>query len=92
MPLSSGCSVSAFRENIAKMIREGRPRDQAVAAAISTLRRSCQKRGKPMPDIGEIVPFEEVDNAVIEIILAKLEESKIFCRPTRIWGPFDYRK
>ena len=89
MPLNSGCSLRAFRDNIAKMIREGRPRDQAVAAAISALRQGCKQRGKPMPDIGEIVPAAEIDEEIIKIILAALKEEQAG-RQTTVWGLYDY--
>ena len=41
MPINKGCSISAFRENVSMLIREGRERDQALAIAISTLKKAC---------------------------------------------------
>lgn len=34
MPLKNGCDYETVRENVAKMIREGRDQKQAVAIAI----------------------------------------------------------
>lgn len=40
MPLKRGKSRATIAHNIAKMREEGRPQDQAVAAALDTARRS----------------------------------------------------
>jgi len=34
MPLKNGCDRETIRDNVAKLIREGRKRDQAVAIAL----------------------------------------------------------
>lgn len=44
MPLKSGSSDETRSENIAEMIRSGRPRDQAVAAAYRKQRESSGKK------------------------------------------------
>lgn len=44
MPLKKGYGQKTIRKNIRKMIREGYPQRQAVAASLSTARKS--KRGK----------------------------------------------
>lgn len=49
MPLQKSCSLDAFKANVAELIRSGKPRDQAVAIAHSTLRESCKSAGKPTP-------------------------------------------
>lgn len=41
MPLDNKCSQEAFDRNVKISVDEGRPRDQAVAIAFSTLRRAC---------------------------------------------------
>ena len=51
MPLNKGCSLKAYRDNIAKMIEEGTPRDQAVAIAERTLDVECRRKGKPIPSL-----------------------------------------
>lgn len=51
MPLDRGCSLKAYRDNIAKMIEEGTPRDQAVAIAERTLDVECRRKGKPIPSL-----------------------------------------
>jgi len=45
MPLRKGRSLQTIRENIAMLIREGRPRDQAVAIAMRAAGRA-RKKGK----------------------------------------------
>lgn len=39
MPLKNGCSKKTISDNVAMLIREGRPRDQAVAIALDHARR-----------------------------------------------------
>lgn len=41
MPLKKTCSVSAFKDNISFLYREGYEQDQAVAIAFETLRKAC---------------------------------------------------
>lgn len=36
MPIIQGCSKDAVSKNISTLVREGRPRDQAVAIALET--------------------------------------------------------
>lgn len=90
MPLKNGCSVKTFRANISEMISKGRPNDQAVAIALRTLRESCKKMGKKMPDVGELVPPMDIDpeavEALIEIILAEEADKDCCGRSTAVWG------
>lgn len=43
MPLEKSASKKAVSRNISKMIREGYPQKQAVAAALSTQRKAKRK-------------------------------------------------
>lgn len=47
MPLKPGKSQSAISSNIKEMIHSGHPRNQAVAAALSTARKAMEKGGSP---------------------------------------------
>ena len=44
MPLHKGTSKAVISENIGEMINAGHPKDQAVAAAYSTARKSAGHR------------------------------------------------
>ena len=90
MPLHTGCSLRSFRDNISKLIKEGRDRSQAVAIAIRTLKDSCRDRGKPMPDIGEIISDKTIDEGLIEIIFSEISSDSHPCRPTGVWRHYDY--
>lgn len=46
MPLKKSSSKKAVGSNIRKMMREGYPQKQAVAAALSTQRRARRKKKK----------------------------------------------
>ena len=46
MPLIRRCSLSAFNKNVSELIRSGRKRNVAVAAAISTLKSACKVTSK----------------------------------------------
>jgi len=103
MPLNKGCSLSAFRDNISKLVGEGYSNKQAVAIAADTLRRSCKALDRPLPEIGEIVPpaweievvLEEAPTGASELDPNPESETKkadFPFRPTGIWGLFDYRK
>lgn len=47
MPLKKSKSKKAVGENISKMVREGYPQKQAVAAALETQRRAGGGKKKP---------------------------------------------
>jgi len=51
LPLKQGFSQATIKANIAEMVRAGRSKDQAVAAAYETARKVFRKRnpGKPLP-------------------------------------------
>jgi len=46
MPLKKGRSRATISANIAREIRNGRPRRQAIAIAYSVARRSGRRRGR----------------------------------------------
>lgn len=46
-PLKKGYSKKSVSSNISKMVKEGKPRRQAIAAALDTARRAAKKAGKP---------------------------------------------
>lgn len=46
MPLAKGTSRETVSRNISKMVREGYPQKQAVAASLETQRRSKRKGRK----------------------------------------------
>ena len=46
MPLKKSCSDKALKKNISEMVKAGHPQKQAVAAAYSTKRKACAKKGK----------------------------------------------
>lgn len=47
MPLKKGYGRKTIGKNIAKMMGEGKPKKQAIAASLDTARRSAKKAGKP---------------------------------------------
>jgi hypothetical protein len=47
MPLSKGCTPRSRSKNIARLIREGKPRAQAAAIAYSVQRQHCACRITP---------------------------------------------
>lgn len=51
MPLTGGYSQETIDRNIAEMIKAGKPKDQAVAAAYDSARRAFKKQnsGKKLP-------------------------------------------
>ena len=55
MPLVKSCSRKAFEENISREIKSGKPKDQAVAIAISVLKDSCGVTSDKRMSIDEIL-------------------------------------
>jgi hypothetical protein len=47
MPLKSGKSKKTVSSNVGKMVKEGYPQDQAVAASLDKARKSGAKIPKP---------------------------------------------
>lgn len=47
MPLKQGYSQQTISKNIGKEIAAGKPKNQAVAIALSTAREAAKKAGKP---------------------------------------------
>ena len=93
MPLNSGCSITALRRNISELIGKGYPKDQAVAVAIDSLKRSCKAAKKPLPEIGELVSPGQDDEVeqLIQVLLSSCAEGEdASYRPTQIWGTFNY--
>jgi len=82
MPLKKGCSMEAFQDNIRRMIREGYPRNQAVAAAYETLRRAClspreaerakRERWTPKEIVGEELENLRVMCEALEYLVKEL--------------------
>lgn len=51
MPLRKGASRATIRANVAKLVREGMPRGQAVAASLQSARDTARKgQRKPSPN------------------------------------------
>ena len=82
MPLSKGKSQKTISHNIAEMIGAGHPRDQAIAAALSTARKVAKADGGGMPrqaratgglvnDISMTVPEKPATIALQRQALAK---------------------
>jgi hypothetical protein len=46
MPLAKGSSKKTVSQNIRKMMREGYPQKQAIAASLSSARKSTRKRSR----------------------------------------------
>lgn len=80
MPLKKVCSVKAFRDNIRMAIREGYPREQAVAMAFETLRRACgappRAREEQWPP-EKIVKWKKEGMEVIEQVLDDMNEEEL---------------
>jgi hypothetical protein len=55
MPLKPGKSKAVISKNISEMVKSGRPQAQAVAAALSTARKSGAKIPKPKRTLRDIM-------------------------------------
>ena len=62
MPLKKGYSRKTIGANIKKMMAEGKPKKQAVAAALTTARTAAKKAGRPKK--GPPKPMRTVKKAV----------------------------
>lgn len=80
MPLKKVCSVKSFRDNIRMAIREGYPREQAVAMAFETLRKACgappRAREEQWPP-EKIVKWKKESMEVIEQVLDDMNEEEL---------------
>lgn len=60
MPLKKGKSQKTISSNISEMIRAGHPRDQAIAAALSTARKSRADGGELKQDLPDVPDQEKI--------------------------------
>lgn len=60
MPLEKGKSQKTISTNIAEMIRAGHPKDQAIAAALSTARKSRAEGGEMQSDLPDAPDKEKI--------------------------------
>jgi len=55
MPLNQACSLKAFQSNISEEIKSGKPKEQAFAIAISTLKKACGVESEKRMTVDEIL-------------------------------------
>ena len=60
MPLKHGKSQKTISSNISEMIRSGHPKDQAIAAALSTARKSRAEGGEMQSDLPDAPDKEKI--------------------------------
>jgi len=60
MPLEKGKSQETISTNIAEMIRAGHPKNQAIAAALSTARKSRAEGGEMQSDLPDAPDKEKI--------------------------------
>lgn len=64
MPLTRGSSQKTISHNIGEMIHAGHPRDQAIAAALNTARRTAKNKGGSVQRTQEIAHVGPIHSPV----------------------------
>jgi hypothetical protein len=64
MPLKKGSSQATISANIGEMIASGHPKNQAVAAALNTARKTKAEGGAPLGPVAKGQPYAKPANGV----------------------------